>query len=73
MIITIFAKPNAKENIIEEISTTQYKISVTAPPVKGLANQKIIELLAEHFNIAKSQIILKSGFSSRIKKFEIYS
>ena len=71
MKITINAKPRSSENKIEKITATEYNVSVTAPPIKGLANQKITELLADYFNVSKSKIILKSGFSSKIKIFEI--
>ncbi|PIZ28201.1 hypothetical protein COY43_01775 [Candidatus Berkelbacteria bacterium CG_4_10_14_0_8_um_filter_35_9_33_8] len=71
MLATVFAKPNARENLIEEIAVNKFKVSVTVAPEKGLANRKIIELLSEYLDTPKSQIILKSGARSRIKLFEI--
>lgn len=71
MKITVFAKPRASENKIEQLGTNEFKVFVTAPPVKGLANQKIIEVLADHFNVSKSQIALTNGSLSHIKTFNI--
>lgn len=71
MQITVFAKTNAKENNVEQITETGYKVSVTVLPEKGSANKKIIDLLAEYFDTSKSQITLKTGFSSKAKIFEI--
>jgi len=72
MRVFITAKPRAGENKIEKIDETNFKVSVTAPPVKGFANKAIVELLADHFNVSNSQVKLVSGFSSKEKVFEIY-
>lgn len=71
MKIFVKAHPRAKNNLVEKIGENHFEVSVTAPPIKGLANKAIIELLSEYFDVAKSQIELVSGFSSKIKVFEI--
>lgn len=71
MQITVFAKTNAKENKVEQITETGYKVSIAVAPEKGLANDKIVGLLAKYFGTSKSQITLKTGFSSKAKIFEI--
>lgn len=71
MQITVFAKTNTKENKVEQITDSGYKVSVTVAPKKGLANNKIIDLLAEYFDTSKTQITLKNGTSSKVKIFEI--
>ena len=71
MKIFVKAKPGAKENKVEKIDETHFKVSVVAPPVKGLANKEIIELLADYFDVSISEIKLISGHQSRNKKFEI--
>lgn len=53
----------------EELVT--YKISVKEAPVAGKANEAIIEALAEYFDVAKSNITLISGQTSKQKVFEI--
>lgn len=64
--------PKAKSNeIIEEEGF--YRIRVTAAPDKGEANRACIKLLAKHFGVAQSNIILIRGQTSRIKEFIIES
>ena len=63
MKIFVHAKPKAKTNSIEQISPTEFKISVTAPPVKGMANKAMAKIIAEYFNIAPSSVHLIVGAS----------
>jgi len=46
-------------------------VAVSAPPEKGKANERLIELLAEHFRVAKSRIKIVSGHTSRSKVVEV--
>jgi hypothetical protein len=71
MKIFVTAKTNARENSVEKIDDNHFEVSVTAPPIKGLANKAIAELLSEYFNVSKSEVKLISGFSSKTKIFEI--
>jgi len=71
MKIHVTAKPAAKENKIEEVGESEFRIFVTEPPIQGRANGAIIELLADHFGVSKSEVRLTSGFKSRQKIFEI--
>lgn len=48
-----------------------YKVSVKEAPVEGKANEAIIKALADYFDVAKSNITLISGQSSKQKVFEI--
>lgn len=47
------------------------KVKLTAAPVEGEANEALINLLAKHLNIAKSNIKIKSGQRNRNKTVEI--
>lgn len=71
MKLHITAKPRASKNLVKKIDEENFEVWVTAPPVKGLANLAIAELLAEHFGVAKYNVKLVSGFSSKEKIFEI--
>lgn len=48
-----------------------FKIYITQVPEKGKANQQIINLLAKHFKIAKSNIQILSGLTSSNKIIKI--
>lgn len=71
MKISIQAKPNAREEKVEEIDPTNFIVAVKGPPVQGRANEAIQKALAKHFKVAPSRLRLISGFSSRQKVFEI--
>ena len=69
--ITVLAKPGARESKVEKIDDATYRISVKEPPVKGLANRAIVNLLSEHFNVSSSAVRIVSGYTARTKVIEI--
>jgi uncharacterized protein len=64
-------KPNSKQQKIEEQSDGSLNVHLKSPPVDGKANEELIKLLAEKFNVPKSNIKIKLGVSSRQKLVEI--
>ncbi|KKR23378.1 MAG: hypothetical protein UT53_C0021G0005 [Candidatus Yanofskybacteria bacterium GW2011_GWD2_39_48] len=71
MRINIKAKPSARENKVEKIDEINYIVSVKEPPIQGQANQAIIKLLAEYFNISSIRVKIVIGHTSRNKIIEI--
>lgn len=71
MKIFVKARPLAGEEKVEKVDESNFTVSVTEAPVKGMANAAIRKALARYFNVAPSQVRLVSGFSSRQKVFEI--
>ncbi|MEA5533439.1 DUF167 domain-containing protein [Crocosphaera sp. XPORK-15E] len=67
MKLQVKVKPNAKQQKIEESGDGSLIISLKSPPVDGKANRELIEILAKRFDVPKSQILIKSGTSSRYK------
>ncbi|MBS1787550.1 MAG: YggU family protein [Acidobacteria bacterium] len=47
------------------------KIRLAAPPVDGEANEELIRFLAKLFGISRSQIVIRSGQTSRNKLIAI--
>jgi uncharacterized protein len=43
------------------------KIRLAAPPVDGEANEELIRFLSKLFNVARAQIVIRSGQTSRNK------
>jgi uncharacterized protein len=64
-------KPNSKQQKIEQQTDDTLTVYLKSPPVDGKANEELIKLLAEKFNVPKSHIRIKSGLSSRQKLIEI--
>ncbi len=73
MKIAIIAHPNARKPRIEEDLLGTLHVYVNAPPLEGKANIAIVEALAKHLSIKKSQILQISGQKSKQKVFEIRS
>lgn len=71
MKISIKVKPNSKQERLEKIDENNFVIWVREKPQEGKANQATIKILAEHFGVSKSQVILLIGQASRQKVFEI--
>ncbi|MBD2667320.1 hypothetical protein B6N60_02350 [Richelia sinica FACHB-800] len=64
-------KPNSKQQKITEQEDGSLIVHLKSPPVDGKANEELIKLLAEKFNVPKSAIRIKTGVSSRQKLIEI--
>lgn len=71
MNITVHAKPGAREERVEKIGETEYRVSVKEPPVQGKANAAIVKALAEFFGVSQSNVSIISGWTSRVKTIKI--
>jgi uncharacterized protein len=71
MLIRVKVQTRAKQEKLEEVGEDEYRAWVTAAPADGEANAALIELLAEHFNVAPSLIRIQSGNKSAHKLVEI--
>ena len=64
-------KPNSKHQSLEEQPDGSLIIRLKSLPIDGNANEELIALLAEKFDVPKAKIKIKSGLSSRQKMIEI--
>ncbi len=71
MKIFVKVKPGAKKEEVEKIDDANFKVSVKEPPKEGKANHAVISALADYFGVARSNIQIVSGLSSKIKTIEI--
>lgn len=70
MNIEVKVIPNAKKNqVLEEEG--RFKVYVNVPAVDGKANKALIEVLADHFNVKKSNVEILRGETSRVKVIKI--
>lgn len=63
--------PRAKKNAITGEFGDAVKISLTAPPIDGRANEACIVFLAELLNVPRSSTTITSGQSSRNKMIRV--
>jgi uncharacterized protein (TIGR00251 family) len=68
---SIKVHPRAHKNAITGAIGDALKLSLTAPPVEGRANQAVIEFFAELFEIPRSSVTIASGETSRNKVVRI--
>ncbi len=70
MRVEVTVKPNAKHVGVAEKDGVLI-VSVAAPPTGGRANEELIELLSDYFEVAKSSVEILHGTSDRTKLVEI--
>lgn len=61
----------SKTEILGTLPDGTLRIKLAAPPVDGAANEALVEFLAKEYQVAKSQITIKSGHASRLKTITI--
>jgi uncharacterized protein (TIGR00251 family) len=70
MRISVRVIPRSSRNSIEW-SSGELRVRLTAPPVDGAANDALVSLLAERLGIAKRDISVVHGATSRQKIVEV--
>ena len=60
--------PHSRQNKVVENADGVLRVYTTAAPDKGHANDAVVNLLAEYFNVPKSRVKILSGLTFREKK-----
>ena len=63
--------PRAKKDAITGQVGDALKVSLTAPPLDGRANQACIEFFAKLLKVPRSSVTIASGLSSRNKLIRV--
>jgi uncharacterized protein (TIGR00251 family) len=69
--ITVRVQPNAKRNEVVRFEDGVLFIKITAPPVKGKANQALIAFLSDNLGVSKSRLSIEKGTTNRTKVITI--
>ena len=69
--IQVKVKPNARVAELLEMPDGTWTAQIKSPPVDGKANAELIALVANHFDVRKSLVTVKSGASGRMKLIKI--
>ncbi|WP_083436807.1 DUF167 domain-containing protein [Thermincola ferriacetica] len=67
----IKVQPKASKNELKGVQGDSLKVKLTAPPVEGAANEACIRFFAELFSVAKSQVEIITGHTSRTKLLKV--
>ncbi len=71
LILDCHLQPKASCDEFAGLHGERLKIRLTAPPVDGKANAKLLAFVADAFAVSKSQVSLESGQQSRQKRVRI--
>lgn len=65
-------KPGSKKGpLVVTEANGEMTVFLQQRAVDGSANEGLIEVLAKHFGVSKSRVVLESGFTSRHKRLLI--
>ncbi|MEO8065414.1 MAG: DUF167 domain-containing protein [Candidatus Doudnabacteria bacterium] len=71
MIIKVKVQTRASFERVEEVGLDEYKVWTTAAPADNQANEALIDILSDFFDVSPSKIRIRSGHKSRHKLIEI--
>ncbi|HHJ4328420.1 TPA: DUF167 family protein [Klebsiella pneumoniae] len=71
LLLDCHLQPGARQTACAGMHGERLKIRIHAPPLDGRANAELLAFLADAFGVAKSQVILESGASSRSKRVRV--
>ena len=71
LVLEVRLQPRASDNAVVGIRNRRLQVRVTAAPVDGAANQRMVSMLAKEFGVAKSSVSLLAGAGSRDKRVAI--
>lgn len=63
--------PRARQERVERTGEGEFEAWVREPPEGGRANKALVELLAGHFGVPKSEVRIVRGTGSRRKVVEV--
>ena len=67
LIISVHAKPGAKQNGVTNVSAEAISIHISAPAQEGEANAELVRFLAGVLSVRKSSVLLQRGHKSKEK------
>ncbi len=71
MKIQVKVKPNSGKQKIEQLEDGSLVVHLKSSPVKGKANQELIEVMAKNYQVTQSQVAIRCGLFSKRKLIEI--
>ena len=69
--ISIRVVPRSRREAVDPERDGRLVVRTRAAPVDGSANDRVVELLAEHFGVRRRQVEIVSGHRSRTKTVRV--
>jgi uncharacterized protein (TIGR00251 family) len=73
LVLNVLGTAGARRDLIGKVNGDRLKVSVKAAPEAGKATRCMIQLLAKTFGVARADVELVYGETSRKKQFRIHS
>ena len=67
----VLVQPRASRERVGPVQGDRLKVAVTSPPVDGAANKAVVETLARALGVAKRDVTVAAGASSRRKTVRV--
>ena len=71
MRVVVRVKPGSSKGPLVESDEEGLVVFVREKAIDGAANEGVIKLLADHFDVSKSRVRVVRGHTARIKQVEI--
>jgi uncharacterized protein (TIGR00251 family) len=71
LVIELRVQPRASRSAIEGLHGDRLRVRLQAPPVDGRANEELVSLLAETFDVTRSRVRIEHGAAGRDKRVRI--
>lgn len=71
MLVRVHVTPNAREARVTKVDEGNFEVRVDAKAMDGRANKRLVEILAKHFSVPKSKVVIVSGAKSRDKVLQV--
>jgi uncharacterized protein len=71
MLIQVYVTLNAREASVVRVSEGQFEARVDERAFGGRANKRLVEILAEYFEVPKSRITILKGTKTRNKTVQV--
>lgn len=71
VLVDVLVQPRASRAKIGPIHGDRIKVAVTSPPVDGAANKAVCDLFAKQLKLARSDVEVVAGETSRRKRLRL--
>jgi len=69
--LSVLVQPRSSRSRFVGAHGDRLKVALAAPPVEGAANAELIDLVAETFGLARRDVLVVSGQTSRRKTLRL--
>lgn len=71
MYVEVLTIPGAKKEKVEAVSDKRWRLSVKEPAERNLANVRVVEIIAEAYNVSRGKVHIVTGHHSRKKVLDV--